>query len=164
MNHSIEDKINNLTKNMVDSLGFEIVKISLQGSNANILEILIERKDGAKVSVGDCRLVSRNISMLIEVEDVITNKYYLEVSSCGIERPLIKFEDYTKFLNSEVKIKLLTPVGNRLKYQGVIVETQNNSIKLRVGQEIMSINFKDIKGGHIVMTDEMFRKLLNQSK
>ncbi|MGI4776109.1 MAG: ribosome maturation factor RimP [Janthinobacterium lividum] len=164
MSHNIEDKISDLIKDVVSSLGFELVKVSLQGPNSKTLEILIDGEEGKKVSVGDCRLVSRNISILLDVENIIADKYYLEVSSCGIERPLVKFKDYVRFLNYEVKIKLLKSVDNRLKYQGIINKAQDDNIELKIDEQIISIDFENIKGGHIVLTDEMFRKLLNPSK
>ena len=62
-------------------------------SHQLLVEIFIERLDGEKIEVGDCQLVSRNISAILDVEDIISGKYFLEVSSAGLERPLVKFQD-----------------------------------------------------------------------
>lgn len=163
MNQAIEHKIANLIKDTVNLLGFDLVRVSLQGSNSNILEILIDRLDNLKVSIDDCKVVSKNISALLDVEDVISNKYYLQVASCGIERPLVKFEDYVKFISRDVRLKLKEPVEGKSKYKGVIFKAENNNIKLILeDKKIVLIAFENIKGANLILTDEMFKNLLNK--
>src|ERR1044071_1618799 len=113
MNQTLEQKVFEAIKETVNRLGFDLVKVSLQGPKSEILEILIDRADERKVSIADCKLVSRNISPLLDVEDLISERYYFHVSSCGIERPLVKFEDYVRFHGSDIKIKLNEPVNGR---------------------------------------------------
>ena len=107
---------------------------------------------------------SQNISAVLDVEDVISDKYYLHVASCGVERPLVKFEDYQRFLNHDIKVKLKEPVEGRSKYKGVIHKAEENIVEIILeDKKIISISFDNIKGANLVLTDEMFRKLLNKS-
>jgi ribosome maturation factor RimP len=164
MTQALEQKISEIIESTVNSLGFELVKLALTGVNSKVLEILIDKLDHSKVTIADCRQVSRNISTLLDVEDVITDEYSLEVSSCGVERPLVKFNDYVRFVNSEVKIKLKEQVNGRLKYQGVIMKAEDNNIELKPDQEeLVLIPYDIIKNAKLVLTDKMFRELLNKS-
>ena len=165
MHQPIEQKVANIIKDTVKTLGFDLVKVSLQGAQSNILEILIDRLDNSNVSIAECKLVSKNISALLDVEDVISDKYYLHVASCGVERPLVKFEDYERFLNRDVKVKLKEPVEGRAKYRGVISKAEDDNIEIITeDKKIISMAYDNIKGANLVLTEEMFRSLLNKSE
>ena len=92
----MEQRVTNLIESTVTTLGFDIVKVIIHGTSTKVVEILIERIDGEKVQVNDCQIVSRNISAVLDVEDIIPGKYFLEVSSAGVERPLVKITDFEK--------------------------------------------------------------------
>jgi ribosome maturation factor RimP len=94
----MEQRVTNLIESTVTTLGFDIVKVIIHGTSTKVVEILIERIDGEKVQVNDCQIVSRNISAVLDVEDIIPGKYFLEVSSAGVERPLVKITDFEKLL------------------------------------------------------------------
>ena len=104
----MESKISELVENTINALGFELVRVTIHGAKAKIVEILIERQNGGKIGVGDCQLVSRNISAVLDVEDVISGKYFLEVSSTGLERPLVKLQDFVRFAGRDIKVRLKT--------------------------------------------------------
>ncbi len=162
MIYTFEQKITEIIKQTLEDLGFEIVKISIKNAKIKILEILIDRLDGEKVSVIDCKKVSRNISTLLDVEDIFEYEYNLEVSSAGIERPLTSLQNYARFIGSNVQIRLKELMNNCGHYRGVIVSCDDNIINLKLkNNENLKIPFDLIKSGHLVMTDEMFRKLLN---
>jgi ribosome maturation factor RimP len=164
MNQTTEQKIANIIQSTINSLGFDLVKVSFLGKNSNMLEILIDRIDGNKVSIADCQIVSKNISILLDVEDIIKSKYYLAVSSAGVERPLLKLEDYNKFLDRDVKIRLRELLNGCSHYQGKIIKTEDNNIYLQVKGESLPIPFDLIKNAHLVLTEEMFKKSLNKTK
>lgn len=159
---TIEQQIINTIQDNLKDLGFDLVKVTLKGSNHKVLEVLIDRLDGNKVNIVDCRNVSRNISALLDVEDIISDKYFLEVCSAGIERPLIKFEDYTRFVGREASIKLKELLNGRTRYQGKIVKAEDNKIHLHNNGEDIVLAFDMIKKASLVLTDEMFRNLMNK--
>ena len=150
MIQTLEQKIASIIEDTIKDLGFELVKVAMQGSTAKVLEILIDRIDGGNISIGDCRLVIRNISALLDVEDVIKSKYILQVSSAGIERPLINFQDYDRFTGRDIKVKLKELLNNCGHYQGKIVKAENNIVVLQVKEGQISIPFSLIKSGHLI--------------
>jgi ribosome maturation factor RimP len=160
----MESKIVDLVEDTVKNLGFGIVKIAINGSANKVVEIFIERLDEKKIEVGDCQLVSRNISAILDVEDIISGKYFLEVSSAGLERPLVKLQDFKKYADSEVKIRLKEPHNGNLSFRGKLLGIIDNKIKLKSKNVEIRFDFKNIKRANLVLTDEMFRKLLNKDK
>lgn len=160
----MERKIAELIEDTVNDLGFGIVKITINGSANKIVEIFIERLDGEKIEVGDCQLVSRNISAILDVEDIISGKYFLEVSSAGLERPLVKLQDFEKYADSEVKIRLKAPHNGNLSFRGKLLGVVDEKIKLKSKNVEIGFDFENIKRANLVLTDEMFRKLLNKDK
>ncbi len=159
---TIEQQIIDTVQDNLKDIGFDLVKVTLKGSTHKVLEILIDRLDGKKVTIIDCRNSSRIISALLDVEDIISDKYFLEVSSAGIERPLIKFEDYTRFLGREATIKLKELLNGQTRYQGKIVKAEDNKIHLNNHGEDIVFSFDMIKKASLVLTDEMFRNLMNK--
>lgn len=144
-------------------LGFEVVKISFHNKGTKVLEILIDRLDQKPVNVDDCALFSKNISPILDIENVSNNKYFLQVSSAGIERELLKIEDYTRFIEKEVKIKLQKQLNNRHSYKGKIVKIdKDNNVVLEFDGTNVYIPFNIIKSANLLLTDEMFKNLLNK--
>ncbi len=158
-----EQEITDIIEESLNDLGFDLVKVTLKGSVNKVLEILIDRLDGDKISVIDCRNASRHISAILDVEDVISDKYFLEVSSAGVERPLIKFKDYARFIDREVTIKLKELVNARTRYNGRILKAKDNQIYLMSDGEEIVVLFDKIKKANLVLTDEMFKNLVNKN-
>lgn len=160
----IEEKICNIALQALNNLGYNIVQAKLTGVKPQRLEILIEKLDGSNVTVADCRTASKNISTLLDVEDVITDKYFLEVSSAGIERPLVKLEDFEKFAGNEISVKLYKALNDKKKYQGKLEGLEGENIILNINNEKVALAYPDIKGANIVFTDEMFKESLRKGK
>jgi ribosome maturation factor RimP len=158
----MEQRITNLIESTINMLGFELVKVVIHGTGTKIVEVLIERTDGEKIQVNDCQTVSRNISAVLDVEDIISGKYFLEVSSAGVERPLVKITDFDKFAGREVKIRLKTAFNGNLTYKGELLGVEGESIKLKSKNIELSFDYNNIKSAKLVLTDDMFRALLNK--
>lgn len=156
----MEEKISKLIEPAIKDLGYGLVKLSLNGGRSQILEVLIERTDGQRVQVGDCQKVSRNISAILDVEDKISGKYFLEVGSAGVERPLVRIEDYTRFLGRDIKIRLREQFNGKLTYKGKIAGVQEGVIVLKSKNIELKFDYNNIKTANLVLTDEMFRELL----
>ncbi len=146
---------------MLDSsirgLGYELLGFEqVQDAGGAVLRIYIDHENG--IVVDDCGIVSRHISGVLDVEDLVKGQYFLEVSSPGIDRPLFKLEHYEKFSGSVAKIKLSRMLDGRRKFQGELrgINDQNIVIILAGStghedetQEI-SIPFNMIDSGRIV--------------
>jgi ribosome maturation factor RimP len=160
----MENKISELIEDTVNSLGFGLVKVSINGSKSKIVEILIERLDGENVQLADCQLVSRNISAILDVEDIIPEKYFLEVSSAGVERPLVKPSDFERFKDHEIKIRLKEAWNGNLTYKGKLLGLNDNKIRLQSKNVELSFDYDNVKKANLIFTEEMFRASLNKRK
>ena len=160
----MEEKIAALIESAINDLGLDLVKLTFQGGSRKILEIHIDRKDGNKVQVKDCRDVSKNISAILDVEDIIKDKYFLEVSSAGVERPLVKLEDFERFTGKEIKLKLKEPHNGKISFKGKLIEVKNRDIVIKSKNVQLVFSYDNIKGANLVLTDEIFRQLLKGTK
>ena len=158
----MEQRVTSLIESTVNTLGFDVVKVIIHGTSTKIVEILIERSDGEKVQVNDCQVVSKNISAMLDVEDIISGKYFLEVSSAGVERPLVKITDFYKFAGREVKIRLKAAFNGNLTYKGQLLGVEGEKVKLKSKNIEMFFDYSNIKNAKLVLTDVMFRALLNK--
>ncbi len=160
----MEHRISQLIEGTINDLGYELVKVTIYGSRTKIVEILIERQDNEKIQVHECHLVSKNISPILDVEDIISEKYFLEVSSAGLERPLIKPRDFERFSSYNVKIRLKNSLNGRSIYKGKLLGIEDNKIKLKSKNVELTFDHDNIKKANLVLTEELFRALLNKKK
>lgn len=163
---SVETTILHSIEPGIKSLGCEIVQLKtkpgLRGKKT--LELLIAKPDNSPVSIGDCKNVSKAVSTILEVEELLSGEFNLEVSSAGVERPLVKIEDYTNHLNQCVKVKLNEAVNSQKVFVGYINQVEGEAISIQIenSKEVIKVNFSDIKNGNIVLTDKLFKELLNK--
>lgn len=158
------ERITEIINGTVEDLGFEIVKIIIRGSDIKTVEILIDRKDNGRVQVKDCREVSKIVSAMLDVEDVIPGKYFLEVSSAGIERPLVKIENFIKFTGRNAKILLHNAIEERLKYKGKIIGVNGDLIKIKTDEKEIELEYNNIKKANLIFTDDLFKELINKTQ
>ena len=144
--HSIE--------NIVTSLGYECVNVSLRSEFGRglKLQILIDTIGG--INAGDCELVSGHVSKYLdtspEIPELQKGRYYLEVSSPGIERPLYRLEDYTRFQGKEARLRLSSPIEGRKTFTGIIQQTLDDNVSILCEDGEKLIPFSSIKGGNLV--------------
>ena len=81
----------------IEGLGYDLVRVQMQGGRQPVLQIMAERRDGKGMTVEDCAAISRDVSAILDVADPIVGAYSLEVSSPGIDRPLVREADYVRF-------------------------------------------------------------------
>lgn len=153
---SIEDRISALIAPSIESMGYELVRVLLQGEKRQVLQIMAERADRQPMTVEDCADISRSISAVLDVEDPIPSAYSLEVSSPGIDRPLTRIKDYERFSGLEVKVESLRPVDGRKRFRGMLKGLdESDNVRLEVeGQELL-IPFTDIHRAKLVLNDEL---------
>ena len=116
-------ELRNLLEPVVEDLGYELVLIELAGNRTKVLRLYIDAPGG--VLLDDCEQVSRNVSAYLDVEDPISGQYTLEVSSPGIDRPLVKPEHFQRFVGERVKVKLMSHHMGRKRFTGQLVAAQD---------------------------------------
>jgi ribosome maturation factor RimP len=139
------------------------VRVKVSSQNGTTLQIMAERPDGT-FSVEDCETVSRAISPVLDLEDPITTAYSLEVSSPGIDRPLVRAGDFDRWAGQEAKIELEPPLDGRKRFRGMIRAVENDVvvIALRDTQDEVRLPLSSVADAHLVMTDELIRESLRR--
>ncbi len=164
----IEAQIAALVIPLLKPLGFRLVRVKLLGQNGLTLQIMVERADGS-MTVEDCETVSRTVSPLLDVQNVIERKYHLEISSPGIDRPLVRKSDFFHWQGHLAKIETKITIDGRRKFRGTLTNiTQDgfilNTDKAAYGEAMYTpISFCDIINAHLVLTDELIRDALKKN-
>ena len=137
-------KINGLLLPVVEAMGYEFVgcKYIPQGAYT-VLRIYIDKESG--VTLDDCSTVSTQLSAVLDVEEPITCKYTLEVSSPGSDRPLFTLEHFQRFVGHNAAIRLHTPMDGRRNFKGKIVKVDDNIISIDVDGELFQLSFDTIE-------------------
>ncbi|HCR85412.1 MAG TPA: hypothetical protein DIV86_01920 [Alphaproteobacteria bacterium] len=158
----LEEKIHNLIEPVINQLGLNLVLVKIKGNiKGKILQVLLERADGGSVNVENCQHVTRSISSLLDVENVFSDRYYLEVSSAGLERPLVKkadFEKYTGFLIA-LKLRLQHPDFASKRFKGRLKSFNDEGFTIYDEERKQDIftEFYNLDDAKLVVTDEMFK-------
>lgn len=155
---SIVEKIEAAITPSVTGMGFEIVQVKLMESRqSQTLQIMAERPDGS-MSLDDCAMVSRQVSAVLDVEDLIPEAYRLEISSPGIDRPLVKLQDYTRYQGHLAKIETVLPIAGRRRFSGSLAGVEGNTIHIQVDGKDYAIPFADIQTAKLVLTDALIKE------
>ncbi len=154
---TIVEQIEALITPSVTSMGFELVQVKLMDTRVGqTLQIMAERPDGS-ISVEDCAKISRQVSAVLDVEDSIPGEYRLEVSSPGIDRPLVKLTDYAKYIGHSAKTETVLPIDGRKRYTGIIKAVEGENVILTVDNKDHSLPFIDIQSAKLVLTDALIK-------
>ena len=146
---TLEQKLQDLLQGSVEDLGCELWGIECQRVGRYLTVRLFIDKEGG-VTVEDCADVSRQVSAVLDVEDPIADKYNLEVSSPGVDRPLFTLAQYTRYVGQEIVVHLRIPVADRRKWQGELAKIENDMITLIVDKQEQILAFGNIQKANVV--------------
>ena len=145
----MQERLLEVLEPAVVGLGYELVHVELVGiGEGRVLRVYIDAEDG--IDVDDCEKVSRDVSALLDVEDIVRGRYNLEVSSPGLDRPLVKPSHFQRFAGEEVKMKLAVPRDGRRSYKARIVEANDEAVSLDTDEGIISVAYADIEKARLV--------------
>ena len=131
-----------------ETLGLELVAVELSGGDTSIVRIYIDTPNG--ITVDDCARASRQFSAILDVEDPISNKYTLEVSSPGMDRPLAKPVHFKAVVGQDVKIKMATLVDGRRRFTGELVEATEEFAVVEVDGEQSELPYSDMDRARLI--------------
>jgi len=143
----------------VVAMGYVLVRIMLSGGNSNpVLQVMVERADQRTMTVEDCAEISRAVSAVLDVEDPIASAYRLEISSPGIDRPLVKARDFDRFAGEVAKLETDAPFEGRKRFQGRLLGMAGDAVRLKLdeGSEV-AVPLQAVKRAKLVLTDELLR-------
>lgn len=152
--HYLQD----LIEPVVTQKGYELVRVLTIGQANPTLQVMIDTLDGRDVTVDDCAVVSRALSDVLDEKDPIENRYSLEVSSPGLDRPLTKLEHFKRFQGYEIKLETEDRVENRKRFKGKIKEVSEQNVVLAADEAEYTIPFALISKAKLVITDELWEE------
>lgn len=137
------------------AMGYRLVRVAMTGMRRPTLQIMAERQDDAPMSVDDCADISRAVSALLDVADPIASAYTLEVSSPGLDRPLVRPEDYERFAGFEARIELARPLDGRKRFRGRLLGRAGDEVRLAGEDGELRLPLGDIARAKLLLTDEL---------
>ena len=165
----VEGIVAALVEPVIEQLGYRLVRVRLSQMNGQTLQIMAERPDGT-ISVEDCEAISRAISPVLDVEDPIDREYHLEVSSPGIDRPLVRRSDFETWMQHTLKLETTRIVANRKRFRGKIIAVVGDEIRLErdeapPGEEtVVDVPMDAIGDARLMLTDELIAAALKADK
>ncbi len=149
-------RIETLIAPSLEAMGYRLVRVAVTGGRrAQVLQVMAERIDDRPMSVENCTEVTHTVSALLDVADPIEHAYMLEVSSPGIDRPLVRREDYERFQGHEAKLELAAPIDGRRRFQGKLLGVEADRVRLNLGAEVVELPLAHIQRAKLVLTDEL---------
>ena len=159
----IEKKISAIITPTIETLGYELVRIRLVPGETSTLQIMADRKSG-EIDVEDCSIISRDISVLLDVEDPINDAYILEVSSPGIDRPLTRLKDFSNWQGYEVKLETYELINGQRRFKGEIYNIEKDNITLANNGKFIELSFELISEAKLILTDNLIKDVLRNRK
>ena len=152
----------------LEDRGFRLVRVAISGREGQTLQVMAERVDGS-MTIEDCEAVSREISALLDVHDPIAGAYRLEVSSPGIDRPLVRPSDFEDWAGHEAKIELSQPIDGRKRFRGRLEGFEGGEVRIEVdfgeaGRQVIGLPVGLIGEAKLVLTDDLIREALRRAK
>ncbi|WP_017999214.1 ribosome maturation factor RimP [Paracoccus sp. N5] len=164
---AIDRRLAEIIAPVIEDLGFELVRIRLQGGKTATLQIMADRPEGG-INVDDCADISTAVSAILDVEDPIEDNYHLEVSSPGIDRPLTRLKDFATFEGYEARLETNQPIDGRKRFKGVLAGVEGDEVLLNIeeagAEHTIGLNFDWLSDAKLVLTDELIAEMLRQKK
>jgi ribosome maturation factor RimP len=163
----IDARVASIIQPVLRAIGFRLVRVRLSGQNGLTLQIMAEREDGT-MTVEDCEEVSRAVSPALDVDDPIDKAYHLEVSSPGIDRPLVRKSDFAAWTGHLVKMETSILVTDRKRFRGKIASADENGVVIERDQAAygeepsVRVPFEAIAEARLILTDDLIRDALSK--
>jgi ribosome maturation factor RimP len=165
----LELRVAEIIEPVLTSMDFRLVRVRILNQNGATLQIMAERNDGT-MDVEGCEAVSTAISPVLDVEDPIDREYHLEVSSPGIDRPMVRKSDFTRWTGHILKCETSIMIDNRKRFRGKIVSADTEGFTIERDQVAygeapsVTIPFAALAEGKLILTDDLIRDALRADK
>lgn len=153
---------------VIESLGYRLVRVRVSGLDGCTVQIMAERSDGT-MSIDDCETVSRAISPVLDVADPVDRAYRLEISSPGMDRPLVRRSDFERSAGHVVKVEMAVAVEGRRRFRGTIAAVEDDAVRIRCDDDDADttgalLPIEDMAEAKLVLTDALISEALKQAK
>ncbi len=147
----------NISQNIEPALtdmGYELVRVLITGADIKTVQVMAERADRADMTVDDCEKISHTVSALLDVADPFNGRWVLEVSSPGIDRPLVKLADYERFQGEGAKVELINDIDGRKRFKGTIKAVNGQEITMDFEGTDIQFDFANVAKAKLTFKDE----------
>src|ERR1700676_1327979 len=154
---------------VLQGMGYRLVRIKISGEAGCTVQIMAERPDGS-MQIEDCEAISRALSPVLDIADPIDRAYRLEISSPGIDRPLVRRSDFERYAGHVVKIEMAVSHQGRKRFRGALGGVEGNAVRLhrddtRAGEDAeVWLVMEDIADARLVLTDELIAESMRRGK
>ena len=158
-------RIGAIASPVLEGLGYRLVRVRVSGADGCTVQVMAERPDGT-MSIDDCEAASRALSPVLDVADPVPSAYRLEMSSPGLDRPLVRKSDFERALGQVVKIEMAVPVGGRKRFRGTIAEVTDDAVKIE-GEDSdpdAILVMTDMAEAKLVLTDKLIAESFRRDK
>jgi ribosome maturation factor RimP len=175
-------RVASIAEPVIEQLGYRLVRVKISSADGCTVQIMAERPDGT-MAVEDCETVSRALSPVFDANDPINKAYRLEISSPGIDRPLVRKSDFDRYAGHMVKIETEIPIDGRKRFRGLLVATEGDAARIRLdhkadtkkddkesgdtaaddGTEFL-LPIEEMSDARLVLTDELVTQALRREK
>lgn len=165
----VEARVASIVESVVVPAGFRLVRVRLTGLNGATLQIMVERPDGS-MSVDECEEISRLVSPALDVDDPIDKAYHLEISSPGIDRPLVRKSDFARWAGHQLKVETSVLVADKKRFKGRLASVSDDGLIVErettgYGEETaVTLPWDTISDARLVLTDDLIRDALREDK
>ena len=162
-------RVATIVEPVIEQLGYRLVRVRVSGVEGCTVQIMAERPDGT-MTVEDCETVSRALSPVLDVADPIERAYRLEISSPGIDRPLVRKSDFERYTGHVAKVETSMPIQGRKRFRGVLAGTEGENARIQrddaaEGEETeILIPIEEMSEAKLVLTDELVTEALRREK
>src|SRR5438876_4449531 len=154
---------------VLQGMGYRLVRIKISGEAGCTVQIMAERPDGT-MQIEDCEAISRALSPVLDLADPVDRAYRLEISSPGIDRPLVRRSDFDRYAGHAAKIEMAAAVDGRRRFRGILLGTQGDAARIRrddagTGEpaEVL-LRIEDMEDARLVLTDALVAESLRRGK
>ena len=163
----VVQRIDAMLRPSIEDMGYDLVRVQLSANRGKqTLQLMAEPTGGVRdMAVEDCEKISRHVSAMLDVEDPLAGKYDLEVSSPGIDRPLMREEDFAEYIGHEAKVEMAWPVEGRKRFKGVIQAAEAGKVRLQLdAQNIFDLEMDGMASAKLALTDALIEAHLEKRK
>ena len=169
----VSARVATIAEPVIEQLGYRLVRVKVSAADGCTVQVMVERPDGTMV-VEDCETVSRALSPVLDMADPIDKAYRLEVSSPGIDRPLVRKSDFDRYAGHLVKIETEIPIDGRKRFRGLLIGTEGEAARIRQddkkddteagGAAEILLPIEEMSEAKLVLTDELVTEALRRGK
>jgi len=162
-------RVSAIAEPVLTDLGFRLVRVRISGEAGCTVQVMAERPDGS-MTIEDCETISRALSPVLDVADPIEHAYRLEISSPGLDRPLVRRSDFQRYAGNEIKIEMAVAVDGRRRFRGLLIGTEGEAARVRrldatAGEpsEVL-LPIEDMSEAKLTLSDALIAESLKRGK